>query len=184
MQTKSWQPMPEQRVFIRRYSKYIESGEAALFAGAGLSRSAGYVDWKGLLEGIAVELELDINQEADLVAVAQYYLNLKRNRSLLNEAIIDEFARKAEPTQNHYLLARLPIHNIWTANYDQLIEKAFEEAGKLIDVKLTDQNFSIRRGGDMILYKMHGDVTNPHLAMLTKDDYERYQLSHPMFVAH
>jgi hypothetical protein len=56
-----WQPTPEQQIFIENYSKYIEAGKAALFAGAGLSRSAGFVDWRGLLKGIARELGLDID---------------------------------------------------------------------------------------------------------------------------
>jgi hypothetical protein len=37
---------PEQ--FIRDFTKEIRSKNAAIFAGAGLSIPAGFVDWKGL----------------------------------------------------------------------------------------------------------------------------------------
>ncbi|HEX4769878.1 MAG TPA: SIR2 family protein [Bryobacteraceae bacterium] len=184
MARSDWQPTPEQQIFIENYSKYIEAGTAALFAGAGLSRSAGFVDWRGLLKGIARELGLDIAQEQDLVAVAQYFLNAKRNRNRLNEAIIEEFDKNATLTANHYLLARLPIRSIWTTNYDRLIEHAFGNAGRAVDVKMTENDFALWHRGDTVLYKMHGDVKQPNFAVLTKDDYEKYERSHPIFLEH
>ena len=33
--------------FIREYTKAIREGNAAIFAGAGLSRPLGFVDWMG-----------------------------------------------------------------------------------------------------------------------------------------
>jgi hypothetical protein len=184
--TKSlkWKPSRQQRTFIENYSKYLDTGRAALFVGAGLSRSAGYVDWRGLLDGIAKELDLDINKEHDLVAVAQFFLNAKKTRNGLNEAIIEEFKKDATLTNNHYLLARLPIRSIWTTNYDRLIESAFDSAGRGVDVKLEDEDFALWHRGDTILYKMHGDVQQPHKAVLTKDDYETYGTSHPLFLQH
>ena len=66
--------MPIQKdVFIKNYLKALNNGDAAVFAGAGLSASSGCVNWKQLLKEIAEELELDIEKESDLVAVAQYY---------------------------------------------------------------------------------------------------------------
>ena len=47
--------------FIREYLKAINENYAAVFAGAGLSRSAGYVDWKELLSDLADDIGLDIN---------------------------------------------------------------------------------------------------------------------------
>lgn len=48
---------------IREYSKAIQEGNAAIFAGAGLSRPSGYVDWKGLVRPLATSINLDINKE-------------------------------------------------------------------------------------------------------------------------
>jgi hypothetical protein len=183
MPSTQWRPSAEQKSFIRSYSKAVEAGDAGVFAGAGLSRPAGFVDWKGLLKEIALDLGLDIDKESDLIAVAQYHLNTKQNRSRLNQALIEEFTRSTALTRTHYLLARLPIHTIWTTNYDQLIERALEAAGKSVDVKLTQENLAqTRRGRDAILYKMHGCVTQPQDAILTKDDYESYEKKRPLFV--
>lgn len=177
-----WTPTSEQRGFIRRYAQALDSGDAALFAGAGLSRAAGYVDWKGLLKDIAHDLKLDIDREADLIAVAQYHLNSKKNRGRLNQAIIDELAHSVSITPSHRIIARLPLSTIWTTNYDQLLERSLEEAGKVVDLKVSEPNLAqARRGHDVVLYKMHGCVTQAHEAVVTKDDYERYEHSRPLF---
>src|ERR1019366_2683716 len=53
--------------FVETLVKELEEENVAIFAGAGLSVGAGYVDWKKLLQPIAQDLELDIDQEHDLV---------------------------------------------------------------------------------------------------------------------
>ncbi len=40
-----------------------------------MSAAAGYVDWRELIRPLSVELELDIELESDLVAVAQFHVN-------------------------------------------------------------------------------------------------------------
>ena len=55
--------------FLNTYSEEIESDNAAIFAGAGLSRPAGFVDWKMLLKSVAVSLGLDVEKESNLVAI-------------------------------------------------------------------------------------------------------------------
>nr|VFK80860.1 MAG: SIR2-like domain-containing protein [Candidatus Kentron sp. SD] len=180
----TWNPTREQSQFIKRYAEALASGDAALFAGAGLSRAAGYVDWRELLREIAVDLELDIDRESDLVALAQYHWNEKRGtRWRLNQAIVDKLSDVATPTRIHRILARLPISTAWTTNYDRLLERAFEDAGKVVDLKLSQENLvHTRRGRDVVLYKMHGCVTQPHKAVITKDDYEQYGNTRPLFV--
>ena len=37
---------------ISRYVAEMHEGDAALFIGAGMSRDSGFVDWKGLIEGL------------------------------------------------------------------------------------------------------------------------------------
>ena len=179
----AWKPTTDQSRFIKEYSKSLTSGDVSIFAGAGLSRAAGFVDWRGLLRDIASDLKLDVDRETDLIAVAQYHLNEKRSRGRLNQAIVDELAHSATPTRIHSILARLPIPTAWTTNYDQILERSFEDAGKLVDLKLTQENLAhSKRGRDVVLYKMHGCVTQPHEAIVTKDDYEQYATKRPLFV--
>jgi hypothetical protein len=168
--------------FYEEYSKSLHNREAALFVGAGLSIPAGYKSWQELLREVATELQLDIEHEIDLVALAQFHVNEYRVRSKLNQLLVDEYNRDVKPTPNHKLIASLSIETIWTTNYDQLLEKAFREAGKRCDVKITAQNFATTiRGKDVTIYKMHGDVTQPHEAVIVKEDYELYNVHREVF---
>jgi NAD-dependent SIR2 family protein deacetylase len=49
--------------FVETFVKELEEENIAIFAGAGLSVGAGYVDWRKLLQPIAHELGLDIDMQ-------------------------------------------------------------------------------------------------------------------------
>ena len=53
---------------------------------------------------------------------------------------------------------------------------------KRVDVKFTPSQLTLRlRDADVTVYKMHGDVNDPDHAVLTKDDYERYDIERQAF---
>lgn len=169
--------------FIDRYVKEIRNNNAAIFAGAGFSKSAGYVDWKNLLKNIAEELGLDVEKEYDLVSLAQYCYNKNRNRSIINDVIYEEFSKEKGIDENHRILARLPIFTYWTTNYDSLIEDALKENQRIVDVKYHNKHLSVTKPHrDAVVYKMHGDVSNPDETILIKDDYEKYYRVHAQFL--
>lgn len=175
--------MPVDRAtFVREYVRSLRDGNAALFVGAGVSRAAGYVDWKQLLGSIAEDLGLDVDREADLVALAQFHVNHMSGRNRINQLLIDEFTEQAEFTESHRLIASLPVHTVWTTNYDDLIERAFDAAQKRTDVKRRQEDFATtRRGADVTIYKMHGDRTAPAEAVLIKEDFETYNAKRELF---
>jgi hypothetical protein len=170
--------------FIGKFLTELREDNAAVFIGAGLSKAAGFVDWRGLLAPIAAPLGLDVEKESDLVGLAQYHLNTNAgNRNQLNQLLIEQFTDLPAPTENHRLLARLPIRSYWTTNYDRLIEQALKDSGKRVDAKYTVEQLSLTvRGRDAIVHKMHGDIEHPDKAVLTRDDYERYAGTHAPFV--
>lgn len=125
-------------IFVNDILKALEEENVAVFAGAGLSMPAGFVSWKGLLKPIAIELGLDIDKEYDLVSLAQYHVNENgNNRSQLNTRLLEEFSQRAEITQNHKILSKLPINTFWTTNYDNLIEQSLISQNKKPDIKFT-----------------------------------------------
>jgi hypothetical protein len=171
------------KLFVDTFTKEIKENNAAIFAGAGLSIPAGFVNWKNLLRNIAAELNLDVDRETDLIAIAQYHYNEKgNNRFRLNQLLIEEFTLGTSITENHQILASLPIQTYWTTNYDRLIEKSLEQKGKTPDIKITQENLTTNiPKRDAIVYKMHGDVSLPNLAVITKDDYEGYNEKRLLF---
>ena len=168
--------------FTNKFVRDILNDNAALFVGAGLSVSTGIVDWKNLLREIAEELNLDVDKENDLIALAQYYRNEKGGRGAINNQLIQKFTENVVESQNHKIIAQLPIKTIWTTNYDKLIENTIEKYGKTVDVKITPENLAISiPHRDVVIYKMHGDLSQPQNAVITKDDYESYNISRQLF---
>lgn len=169
------------KIFIDKYVNELENENAAVFAGSGLSSGCGMVDWKSLLRDVAYELNLDIDKETDLIALAQYYHNTF-GRHRINEKIIDAFIKETLVSDDQKILASLPIKTYWTTNYDQMIEKALKEFGKVPDSKIVIDNLknNVPRR-DAVIYKMHGDVSLPNEAVLTKDDYEGYNEKRQLF---
>jgi hypothetical protein len=169
----------EQQKLVTALVAELNESNLAVFAGAGLSSGAGYVNWKELLRPIAADLDLDVELESDLVTLAQYHANANQaNRAKLNQLLVTEFSEKGQMTENHQILARLPIGTYWTTNYDTLIETAVHAAGKVPDVKYTKKQLAYTKPKrDAVVYKMHGDVAHPAEAVLTRDDYEKYHVN-------
>lgn len=126
--------------FIRDFSKQIQNKSASLFIGSGLSRAAGYVDWKGMLKEVAEDIGLNVDKEHDLISLAEYYVNSKKNRSKIDMALSQFFSKKIEPTETHRILASLHITNYWTTNYDKLLEHTFEELNMTYSFLTNDQS--------------------------------------------
>lgn len=175
--------MLNKSTLINKLVDELDRNNLAIFAGAGLSVDAGFVNWKVLLKNLAEEIGLDIKKESDLVSLAQYHTNENQgNRSAINNLILNEFSQKTSITKNHKILARLPIDTYWTTNYDNLIERSLTESGKIVDVKHnTDHLPNSILGRDAVVYKMHGDYKDPNSAVLIKDDYEQYHLNRADF---
>ncbi|HWT07310.1 MAG TPA: SIR2 family protein [Xanthomonadales bacterium] len=164
------------RKLIEDLGAELRRGSAAVFLGAGLSLAAGYPTWQELLEDAARALRLDIKEDADLVEVAQFIINEHGDRSVITQLIKDRFAPRGDVPEPLKLLAQLPIANIWTTNYDTLIERAYAEVGrqapevKKLHSHLTLQNYSAQT----VIYKMHGSFDVSESCVIAKDDFESY----------
>ena len=173
----------EIEAFIKDFVKDLAENNVAIFAGAGMSKGAGYVDWNELLSDIATEIGLKVKIESDLISLAQYHVNERGGSAGLIKKILEEFSEQAEPTTNHEILARLPISTYWTTNYDTLIEDSLKRVFKVVDVKhQINQLFNTRPKRDVVVYKMHGDVHHPADAIITKEQYEFYYKTHEQFI--
>ena len=54
--------------------------------------------------------------------------------------------------------------------------------GKHVDVKITSESLATNlSGNDTIVYKMHGDYTDPAACVIIKDDYELYNDKRQLF---
>lgn len=170
-------------IFIKKYTEALVRDEAAVFAGAGYSREAGFCDWKGLLRDVATDIELDIEKETDYISLAQYYENANGYNALCN-TILDAFSKY----KDNYKLAKsveaLPIKTFWTTNYDHFIEDTLRnDFKKIVDIKRTTQNLTCNlRNRDVTVYKFHGDIDDLSSLVITKSDYESFERDHIQFI--
>ena len=166
---------------IARFSDYVEERDATLLVGAGLSQAAGCPDWHGLL--MSVQDTLALGDMDDLPLVAQYYAN-EHGQSELQKRIREELRGciNAQPQVSHHLLAKLPLTEIWTTNYDDLIERAM---GETADLYIDDSDLAQSRSASGCrVYKMHGSLCRADTALIiTRDQYDQYPYTHQRFWA-
>ncbi len=168
--------------FEREFTRAVSQGYAAVFAGAGLSRTSGFINWEELIQPLAKDIGLDVKKEHDLVAVTQYYRNERGTRASINQRILNEFTRSTALNEDVNILTRLPISTYWTTNYDEILEEGLKNNNRKADIKTTQKTLATNiYDRDAVVYKMHGDIREPDEAVLTKDDYEMYGCSRPLF---
>ena len=145
---------------IASFGRYVDNREATVLVGAGLSLNAGYPDWSGLLQTVREKLQQpDLN---DLPLLAQYFIS-EYSETDLQDLIRQklELDPLPQPTRCHELLAALPLAEIWTTNYDDLIERAMEDGVRTF---VKDDDLAQREGSmGCRVYKMHGSLTHPSI---------------------
>lgn len=169
---------------IRAYSDALLHANAGVFVGAGISLRAGYPSWRRLVRDMAREVGLDAEREVDLPGVVQYFLNKAgKTRARLARTITDHFGDEKPIPDVLRVLARLPLRQIWTTNYETLIERAWLEQRKRVDVKSRDKDLVHESPwAHAILYKMHGTIEHPAEVVIAKGDYESYRRTCPGFL--
>lgn len=167
---------------IADYGAAVDARRAAAFVGSGLSLPAGYPSWADLLE--PARLRRGLAEGYDLVRLAQFEVNDGR-RSELVASICEQVASVVpEPTENHRLLDQLPLEEVWTTNYDTLIEAAMGDAHAVV----VDEDFLRLEAGRRV-YKMHGSIPpgavepvgGENELVISADDFDDYESNHPRF---
>jgi SIR2-like domain len=76
-------------------------------------------------------------------------------------------------TASHEALVRLPIRELFTTNYDQLIELAFSSRGETLVVSASADEFKRHQPDrpEHHLIKLHGSIETPDRIVLTREDY-------------
>lgn len=170
----------------------FKNKQASMLVGAGLSMSAGFPNWGGLLE-IMIEkysklpyanhekitdykkLVKDNSKFLLLAEDLKESLNLKFYTELLEET----FGRgNVKATRNHEVLIELNPSFIITLNYDRLIENAFNsKIGYFPNVYTYNQSREAANAfwkNRFFIFKAHGDAfSDSSNLILTQKDYRK-----------
>jgi hypothetical protein len=167
----------------------LGSGEVAAFIGAGLSMGAGLPDWYTLVSALSERIgyALPPREWATgdvLIEAAQAYINREGLHSLVMflKAKLDTTGKT--PTRAHRALARLPISVVFTANYDNLLERAYLDANRPVQVVVRDDSIPYMRRdpGAVNLVKLYGDLEQESTLVLARQQYEIFFLQRPQML--
>lgn len=155
----------------------IFSGRCVLFLGSGASLAAGAPSASSLAKKLSNTYLNGKHQDSPLAKVASY---VEQKPGIGRRELLEFVARHLEDlevTEAHQNLVKFPWASIYTTNYDELIEKSFEENSqedsfvkltKSTDVPQQDINKST------LLVKLHGCISDPFSQdspiVITEDD--------------
>ena len=171
---------------LDRLHDQLVSGRASVLVGAGFSKNAEkkdgveIKDWAGLARVFYKEIhgheansaEPSLRDPVRLASIITFKHGHPYIDSILERELPDE---KITPGNLHKELVRLSWADIYTTNYDTLLERA-----------ATPNAYQIVKGEDYILHKdapriikLHGSFPDVKPYVIDEDDYENYIDNHP-----
>lgn len=190
MSNEEWESLPDLAT-LRALRERLWERRAAVFVGAGFSRSAKATVPSASKPPLWPELESALrerlyprnpeNAPQDVLRLAQEFKQT-HSRDELHELIADLVADdKLSPSANHIGLLRLPWSDVFTTNYDTLLEEAADQCGRRYSNVYSPSGLARTRPPRII--KLHGSLPNRFPLIITEEDYRTYPQERAPFVA-
>ena len=165
----------------------LKNGQASIMVGAGFSKNAemedgvDVKDWKGLASVFyrtaygheALDNDLNLREPIELASRVTAKFGHDYIDSLLENILPDE---KIRPGRLHKELVNLPWADIFTTNYDTLIERA--DTSKAYYHIRGEQDIIQKNGARII--KLHGSIPDVKPYIIDQNDYRNYPKTHPL----
>lgn len=165
--------------FIKDFANKLCNDQVSLFVGSGISTEIGLPSWKGLFSDVAKSLSLDIEKVEDYYQLSQYYCN-KYSVNDLRRQISQKLqtTERSSPTLDK--IVDLGFKSIWTTNFDTAIENCLLYKRIKHYKVYNDKGLSYLNTTDLpILYKINGDISDIDNIVLTQNDWENFEYTHP-----
>lgn len=183
--------MPDSlRMKLDHIKRYLDEGKAAALIGAGFSKNARIPedaemkDWNALgiefykrLYGDPKPEDLFFQNPINLATQVEASFGRHELDNMIQQSLPDDVI---VPSQLHVDLLNLGWHDLFTTNYDTLLERACLDA---------DHPYNIVYNKDTLLYsvsprimKLHGSFPNIRPYIITEEDYRTYPQRYPEFV--
>lgn len=182
---------PSLRMKLDTIRMHLHEGRASCMVGAGFSKNAEMddttrmKDWSELADDFYEILygrkpsPQDTKYKSVLRLASQVGASKGRGalESLLQSSLPDE---RVYPGRLHIDLMKLPWSDVFTTNYDTLLEKAFIEADRYYH-KVTNKE-TLLYAPHPRLVKLHGSFPDIRPLIITEEDYRTYPQRFPEFV--
>ncbi|MEM7537359.1 MAG: caspase family protein [Chloroflexota bacterium] len=160
-----------------------------VFTGSTLSADAGLPNWLTLTSQMATQLSLELPppqwiDSHTISRITQAYINEFGLHSLVSFLKEQLDTTQITPTVAHRALAQLPVSLVFTASFDDLLERAYREAGKRVEVIVTDSDIPFMRQGEGVvnIVKLFGDLSQPKTLVVAQEQIESFFLDRPQMV--
>ena len=173
-------------------------GHACLFVGAGFSKNATLLtgattppNWNELgdlfFERARTHKPTPKEREyANVLRLAEEVECVSGRQTLsqlIQDAIHDD---KLEPSDLHIRLLSLPWRDVFTTNYDTLLERAADKLNKqgktIYSIISNDEEIGIK--SPPFIMKLHGDIRSPKSIVITEEDYRKYPSFHQAMIGY
>lgn len=181
---------------LRIIAERIWDGHASVLVGAGFSKNAQLVsggtmpvNWDELGELFFEKTrkhkpetkELAYANVLRLAEDVEYSYDREELVGLIRKAINDD---KLEPSDIHMRLLALPWKDVYTTNYDTLLERAAsrlkEQGRRVYSLIRNDASFGLE--SPPFLIKLHGDIKESGTIIITEEDYRTYSSGHQAMI--
>lgn len=165
----------------------FKQGNVILFVGAGVSMNLGLPSWGALIDQIAKELDYDpdiYRTLGDNYALAEYYRIKNGSIGPLRSWMdVNWHAShiKVESSKVHELIAKADFPLIYTTNYDQWLERAFDYYNKPFTKIASVADLTKIRANRPQIVKFHGDFDDDKSIVLDETSYfKRLEFETPL----
>ncbi len=174
--------MKMKKVFIDNFINQLKFSNLSFFLGAGVSIGAGFPSWKELLEDIAGNIGIDLENETDYYRIFQYCVN-ELGLSIVEQRVYEKLSQLSYKSEGIEKILKLPIDSFWTTNFDQVLERNIEYKHNVKpiiiyrDTDLTKVKANLSTANFKV-FKMNGHLDDKDSWVLTQSDLEKYSDEH------
>jgi translation initiation factor 2B subunit (eIF-2B alpha/beta/delta family) len=176
-----------QQLFLM--SEAIDRQQAVAVLGAGVS-SSGSTKGRGREMTLPSGNELvkrwamsrNYIKEGQSLAEAAFAIKQREGRTGLLKLIEETIGMNIPPLPAHHALGKLPFVAYISFNFDELLEKALEHAGRTPHRIIKDSNVSIPSWGSVPVIKPHGTISQPDTIRIASDEIIDLTLDAPLTV--
>jgi SIR2-like protein len=180
------------KIHLDIIAKKLSEGHASLMVGAGFSKNAEKIypnapnmpSWKELKQKLNDRLYHGKDSEKEVLQLAEEYETVYGKNELENFIRANISDEAFIPNELHKTLLKLPWSDVFTTNYDTLLEKAYQNI-------LTEKKYSIVTKEEQLtncepdvsrIIKLHGSFPYDTPFIITEEHYRRYPYDHAIFV--
>ncbi|MCK9157127.1 MAG: SIR2 family protein, partial [Paludibacteraceae bacterium] len=161
---------------IEHLIRLVRKEKVSLFIGAGFSLEAEAPSAWNLQQAILAKLPSEELKKAHandaLDVISQFFVEeiCEGSRAELMELLQKEFEFEPKCMDDHRALASIKhFHNIFTTNYDTLLEDSYPIDERIVVKK--DEDCAYIDEKPVRIFKIHGDFTNRDFIVITSQDY-------------